>query len=586
VHYDIRGALDWPKKTFHGRMTLAWRNTGAAPTQEMPLHLWLNSLRPQGAPAKPGAGAGAGAGASVGTGCQIKSVKSGGEALAHETGKGGAVCLVRLPAPVAPGGAAAIDVEWEAVFPEMQLGCGWADGFLVASNWYPRLGLYRGDCWADGPPDPMGAPPGHFGDYDVELSLPNALQLANTGMVLAPLDGSGRPARDRLGREVEAVQDPARRLNFLYKIRAENVQDFSWIATPNGSWRLSRLDWGDTQVFIYGLPKNGSQARRLREAIKSALRFAEDRLAPYPYPVLSVVDLPAGALEGGAVSAPMLAAVSNVSFDPYGQRFVPEQTTIRQLGDQLFRWAVAAEGPGGKLHGDLAEWFTDKVMDGDYPRTISSRRFTADAWLGPWRRARVLFPRLPFFPLRHLQRPPAPGPGASAPLSRLEALIGGDAMEGAVRSYLAENALRASGGGAFRAAAERASGTDLRAFWEARMEGAGAIDYRIRGVGTAQGGRGAVTLERVGAAAPITLRVITKDGREASQAWDGRDRLATLHFGGPIAEAALDPEGRYPELKGGLRTTWAAAPRRRGLLYWASMASGALCGLLQGAGVG
>jgi hypothetical protein len=478
----------------------------------------------------------------------------------------------------------AIDVEWETVFPKMRLGCGWADGFLVASNWHPKAGLYRSGGWADGPG-------GCFADYDFELSLPNALQLANTGMVLAPLDNFGKPVRDALGREVEAVQDPARRLNFLYRMRAENVQDFSWIATPNGNWRLSRLDWGDTQVFIYGLPKNGSQVKRLREAVKSALRFAEDRLVPYPYPVLSVVDLPTGAWDGGAVSAPMLAAVSNIAFDPYGQRFFPEQATIRQLGEQLFRWAAAAEGPGGqKLWEGLSEWFTDRAMDGFHPRIIGSRRFTMDAGFRPWQ-ARLVFSGLPFLPLR----PPVPpalgrdqgGLGALAPLSHLEALIGGGAMEEAVRLYLAENSFRPSGAGDFRAAAERASGMDLAAFWENHAERHGAPDYGIKGVATAPDGRGAVTLERLGgAAAPVTLRVLLKDGREALQVWDGRDGAATLHFDGPIAEAALDPEGRHPALKGSLRSTWTAAPKRRGLFYWASMVSGALCGLLQGTGIG
>jgi hypothetical protein len=564
VLYNISGALDWQGKTFHGRMTLAWRDTGSAPSQNVPLRLRLNEIDPADAPDAPG----------VQGRCQIKSVRSGGRELAYEMVEGEAVCLVRLPGAVGPRGNIAIDVEWEAAFPRMRRGCGWADGFLVASDWYPRLDIH-GD--------------GHFGDYDVEMSLPNALQLANTGTVLVPLDKSGRLVRDALGREVEAVQDPARRLNFIYKIRAEGVRDFSWIATPNGNWGLSRLDWGDTQVYIYCAPENGSQRRRLREAVKSALGYAERRLAPYPYPVLSVVDLPAGVLEGGGDQAPMLAAVSNIAFDPYNQRFVPERAAIRQIGEQLFRWAAAPGGPSGpsahRLWEGLSEWFTDKVMDGDYPWIFKSRRFAMDSGFRRWQAS-----GLPFFPLRApdalgREAPDALSQAAPGLFSRLEALIGEDAMEGAARLYLTGRPFQDLGG--FRAAAERASGADLGAFWANYVERVGELDYRIRAVATAPDGRGAVTLERAcDVIAPVTLRVVMKDGREALVEWDGREGSAVFHFDGPVAEAALDPEGRHPALKGRLRSTWAAAPVRRGLLSWASLVSGALCGLLQGAGLG
>jgi hypothetical protein len=207
--------------------------------------------------------------------------------------------------------------------------------------------------------------------------------------------------------------------------------------------------------------------------------------------------------------------------------------------------------------------------------------------------ARLLFSGLAFFPLRAPvpDAPGALGQAAQWPFSRLEALIGEDAMESAARLYLAGSP------GGFSAAAERASGTDLGAFWANYVDGAetqapsveraGELDYRIRAVAAAPDGRGVVTLDRAGdVVAPVTLRVLMKDGREAIVEWDGRERLAAFRFDGPVAEAVLDPEGRHPALKGRLRSTWAAAPVRRGLLYWASLAAGALCGLLQGMGIG
>ncbi len=81
--------------------------------------------------------------------------------------------------------------------------------------------------------------------------------------------------------------------------RATNVRDF--VVTAATDYRVSRRQVGDTEVRVVSRP--GFPAARALDAAASALRKLEDRLGPYPYPVLKVVQS-AGAygMEGPGVA--------------------------------------------------------------------------------------------------------------------------------------------------------------------------------------------------------------------------------------------------------------------------------------------
>jgi hypothetical protein len=455
--------------------------------------------------------------------------------------------------------------------------------------WYPKIGTYTGSQWVCRPFSGDAAFQGNFGIYDVELSLPNALQLANTGTVVTPLEESGQPLTDRLGRLVEAKQDPDRKLNFIYKIHAEDVQDFSWIVAPAKTWRLVRLDIHDAHVFFYHIPKNGSQANRLKETIRQALRYAESRIGSYPYPILSIVDLPPEA--HSAIPSPTLALLSNIAFDPLNQRIVPEKAALQQLGWQLFKGPLASNPLDRHLlEAGLANWFADINLEGAFGGLITSKRFIMgttffdryEKWpflFGCLNRAAVLLP--PFFSADNNN-----DQSSVLPLRQLDALLGRDALESVIRAYYTEMSFKYPSHDDFRQIAERVSGQGLSIFWENHMKG-GTLDYRIKHVVRTTDGNGAITLERLGnIAVPITLWTRLENGREIRQIWDGEEMQATFSFNSPISVAELDPDRAYPNLKSRLHTTYSAKPIRRGLHYWAQNIFGAIGGLLQGIGLG
>ncbi|MCL1908769.1 MAG: hypothetical protein FWG12_05310 [Holophagaceae bacterium] len=585
VHYDIKGVLDWFNKTIDGRLALTWKNTGTAPVQELPFHLYLNAFRhPDTAFMKTQTKAGRASGTAWGY-CEIKSVSSGASGLSGRMGADETVFWYRLPSAVNPGQSIEIQISWEAKFPEIQFGSGWTGRYLVASMWHPKLGLYKGNRWICEPFDDDAAFQGDFGNYDVELSLPNALQLANTGTVCIPTDESGNPLTDKQGRIVEAAPDPERKLNLIYKIHAEDVQDFSWIAAPTGSWRMSRLNFGDLSVFLYCIPKNATQLGRLKEAAIDGLRSLQDQFGPYPYPILSIVDLPPEA--GSAIASPSLAVISNIAFDPFNQRVTPERAIIQQLGDQIFGGVMASGVPSrDTFETALSAWFAIGTMEKKIQGLIHSRRFVVGHEF-PVKYA-GLSDALPFlkrknFPIHRYFPLNSANPSSAMALKQLEAIIGKQALEKTVSTYVSEKSFKHPSHRDFRMIAERISKHNLEAFWADHIEAHGTLDYRIKNVSRG----GTITLERLGnIIAPIELWARLEDGREHLCTWDGKDDQASFHFEAPISEAVLDPGHRYPGMKDRMRSTYTATPKRRGLHFWAQQASGLICGILQGVGVG
>ena len=611
VHYDISGVLDWPNKRFEGRMELTWRNHGPSPTQSLPFQLHLNAFRDPAAPlGSPGKERSKKKGGGLWGHIGIKSAHSEGKALEGSIGEDATVYWVRLPKPVEAGGTVRVEIAWECHFPKMRpekgiVWGGWTGSYLLANGWYPKLGYYDGDswhcgalaqdaangnAWVLGSPTPPDVPRGHFGNYDVVLSLPNALMLANTGTVVEPLGEDGEGLKDRRGRAVEAAPDPERRLNFVYKIHAEDVQDFSWAVTPQGGWGLERIDYRETQVFFYHIRKNGSQLERLKKTVLSALRFAEQSIGPYPYPALSIIDLPQAA--AGAGSSPTLAVVSNIPFDPFRQRLIPERAATWQVGEQYLKWASGAAMPRyNGLPGALNAWFTARALQREGPKLVDSRRFHME----------TDFPCPPCPPGRkngplhlwaHFPKREEVGGGATSliqprAVDQLEAALGEGGMREAVKAYFAEISFKQADPLLLKKASEMARGQSLGKLWEDHFEKRGRLDYRIGGVtGTPQGG-GAITVSRNGdIVAPITLWLRLDNGLEVRRTWGGQGERMTFAFDSPISSAILDPDREHPALASRLHATYTEKPVRRGLLYWAQNVFGVLGGILQGVGLG
>src|ERR1035438_839590 len=188
ANYRIEATLDFEHKSLEGRETISWRNTGTAPVQELPLHLYLNAFKgPQSRFMKEGSGELRADGpvrpteaASWGY-CRLTSVRMEGRDLDGHDGEDETVRWLRLPRMVAPGETIHVEVTWENRYPKVVARSGWGGDFLMSGQWFPKVGVYQGDHWNCHAYHANTEFFADFGNYDVALSLPNALALAHTG---------------------------------------------------------------------------------------------------------------------------------------------------------------------------------------------------------------------------------------------------------------------------------------------------------------------------------------------------------------------------------------------------------------------
>lgn len=614
ANYRIEAALDWPGKALEGRETISWRNTGTAPTSEFPLHLYLNAFKgPQTIFAKEALGdpelRGFDARDPRNYGyCRLRSVAMDGRPLDGHFGEDETVYWVRLGRPVAPGETIRLEVGWESRFPRTLARTGWSgDGtgnFLMGAQWFPKAGVYEGDRWTCSAYHARTEFYADFGNYDVELSLPNALLLAHVG------------AQTNFRTQDDVTPDPKRKLNVIWKLHAEDVHDFAWAVMPSRSWSYKSFEYRGVQVFCYYQPENKSNLERQMFAARVALRHGAEWFFPYPYPVLTVVDVPKEARGANGMEYPTLVTASSKRFDPLQVRFDPEMTTIHEIGHQWFYGMVASnEVEEAWLDEGFTTWFTQRAMERGYQSIHSSRRFQVgtdavehlEYWLEP---SMDPVSRPSFQTRSFMSYAVAAYAKPAMVLAQLEAMIGRPQMEQVMQTYAREFAFRHPTGRDFRRVAERVTGRDLASFWRDWLDGTEVLDIAIAKVEVrevleggwmdspkgavfaapqpaAPGRRGVITLERRGGIrVPVTLWVRLEDRSERRLTWDGQDRWATFEFESPVTAAVLDPDGNYPLLKDRLHASYSAKPLRRGFHYWAQMVVGAITGLLQGAGIG
>ena len=610
ANYRIEATLDFEHKTLEGRETISWRNTGTAPTQELPLHLYLNAFKgPQSLFVKESGGRlrsdrlDRATESSTWGYCRLISVQMEGRDLDGHIGEDETVRWLKLPRAVVPGETIHVDITWENRYPKVFARSGWSENFLMSGQWFPKVGVYQGDRWNCHAYHANTEFFADFGVYDVALSLPNALGLAHTG------------TQTNFVTEIE--QDPKRPLNVIWRLHAEDVHDFAWAVMPQESWRKPAMfEYRGVQVFYYVNGPNRGNFARQRRAVENALRWSEEWYFKYPYPTLTVIDTPKDASGADGMEYPTLVTASSVAFDPLQVRFEPELVTVHEYGHQFFYGMLASnEFEEPWLDEGFNSWFTHKAMERSYHALLGGRRFQVGTdfveWAGYWSLPSA--DPLTRFGFKTLSIESYFITAYGKPtlvLNQLEAMLGRPVMEQVVRAYTQEMAFRHPTRNDFKRIAERVSGRDLGTFWRDFVEGTEVLDYVIRGVKSrditqggwlfsdkapvfaapqpaAPGRVGSITLERKGGIkVPITLWVRLENKEEQRLVWDGQDRWTTYEFDSPVAAAVLDPDGNYPMLKDRLHASYTPKPVRRGFHFWAQMVWGTVAGWMQGCGIG
>lgn len=329
--YTLRATLDPLAHRVHGEGTIVWRNASQAPVSELWLHLYLNAFEHEGTlflrePVRSGRGT------QLPTAWGRIDVRrlvarelgdvdlwSGAERTTPGDPADRTDIRVPLPAPVAAGATLTLDVAWDAELPSLVERTGYADGFHMVGQWFPKLARLEPDGrWAHFPFHHLAEFYADYGRYDVTVDVPEGFVVGATGAAVSEERSAGR-VRTRF------VQD--------------DVHDFAFTAW-NGFRERTREASGVRVRCLYPAGYESVAARELAAAA-FGLRWFGEAFGRYPYATLTIVHPPIDAGEAGGMEYPTLITTGGAWWTPRGLHAI-EAVTLHELGHEWFYGLVAS----------------------------------------------------------------------------------------------------------------------------------------------------------------------------------------------------------------------------------------------------
>jgi hypothetical protein len=336
VSYTLEAKLDPDKHTISGSGTIAWRNASTVPESEIWLHLYLNAFKNDRTYFMRFAGGDSfrGSGGLTDWGyvrVERLAVHDGPDLWpsADKTSPGDPEdetdIRVPLPEPVAPGASILLDVAFESRLPSIMLRTGFAGGFHMAGQWFPKIARLEPDGrWAHFPFHRLSEFYADFGAYDVTIDTPDGMVVGATGQLASEVRANGRVAR-------RYVQD--------------DVHDFAFTAWSDFQEIDARSDDG-VELRLLFPPDHERDAEVELESVRYGLSYLGKAFGRYPYKTLTVVHPPDNAEEAGGMEYPTLITTGGPWWLPETGVRAIDIVTIHELGHQWFYGLVATDEHG------------------------------------------------------------------------------------------------------------------------------------------------------------------------------------------------------------------------------------------------
>ena len=266
------------------------------------------------------------------------------------------VARVYLNTQVSPGDSVLIQIDYKLKIPRAVHRFGYASGteFYFISQWFPKLGVFKDGKWTCSQYHSNTEFYSDFSNYRVEVTAPKEYKLGGTGKITkAVLSGNDK----------------------LVEFEAKKVIDFAWTASTDFE-SVTKTYNGNTNVEIEFLiqPENSNLIDRKVNAAINAISFLEQKIGEFPYPKITLVDVPRTSNIGG-MEYPQIVTYFTPLFAPIEvQR--PESTIIHEIVHQYFYAAVSSnEVYEAWLDEGLTTYLEEKILDKYYGKPELMFRF-------------------------------------------------------------------------------------------------------------------------------------------------------------------------------------------------------------------
>ncbi|MDB4949137.1 MAG: peptidase [Gemmatimonadetes bacterium] len=480
---------------------------------------------------------------------------------------------VTLPAAIAPGDSAVFEVAWHhTVPPRGAFRTGWEDALgaraFVVAQWYPQIAVYddlRG--WDDTPYLGDGEFYLEYGDFDVALTLPAGWIVGATGELANAAEALSPATRARLDRALAAdtgtvvsEADFASKAataagvdgRVTWRFHAAQVRDFAFAASDHYRWEVAHAEVAGEggamrRVAVHSMYRPGAPGwDQARSYGAHAVGFLSRRLAPYPYPQVTVAEGPISGME-----YPMLVFIARPAKAEDLQSVI-----AHEVGHEWFPMMVGSDEASYAWMDEGINTYDEELAVRDfYPR---SEPWLGD--LGSYLRVAGGDAEVPL--MRHTDLVSPYGARTVAAYSKpavvlraLRGVVGDSVLARAMRTYVREWTWRHPRPWDFFHTVERVAGRDLSWFWEPWFFGTGTMDQAVTAVEPVSGGV-RVTVRDLGEIAmPTTVTVWSGDGGKTAveipvETWlrGAREVTVSVPAFGSVTRVRIDADELFPDV--------------------------------------
>ena len=488
VAYQIDARYDPDKHAVEATETLTYHNLTGQRLDHFPFHLYLNGFQPDATWVREAHRDGYFRTSTFDAGWDSKRSGSNEITSLEVEGMGDLTKLIKfispddgnpkdktvfdiaVPHPIEAGQDVVFKIKFKAIFPEVVARTGYKRTFLLAAQWFPKVGVFWNGAWNCHQFHAMTEFFADFGTYDVKITLPKNYIIGATGVQVSDTD-NGNGTR-------------------TVAFHAEDVHDFAWTADPNFKVLEDTFNGsvGPVKIRLLTFDSHRSSWQRYLDVMQGSMKRFDDWYGPYPYAQITVVDPPHGALEAGGMEYPTFITGDTAWWAPKGQVEVPEGVTEHEFGHQYWYGMVATnEFENAWLDEGINSYTEVKVMGSLYGKNTSVLNWLG-AQMGDAATQRMSY--LGVAETDSLSRPSYRDMSmgayggvtygkAATMLMTLENVVGEQMLQKALRAYFMKYRFTHPTQEDFLRTVNEVAGEDLNWYWQQAVYGTQVLDYKV-----------------------------------------------------------------------------------------------------------
>jgi hypothetical protein len=579
--YTIDARLDPATHAISGTVRIRYTNNSPGTLDVLWLLLEQNLYKPDSRGnlslgGRPGALSEVPGGFTGGMNLDDVRVTVGGNTVAVQPIVSDTRAQLRLPAPLATGGTAVVDIRYHYMVPKEPWGgrTGWMDSpngpIYSIAQWYPRMAVYDDLRGWDTLPYLQQEFYLEYGDFDYSVTVPASWivagsgELVNEAEVLTPQERS-RLAQARRSDKTVVIRRwneprPATGTK-TWHFTMHNSRDVAFGASPAFSWDAARMNLpgGRTGLAMSVYPAEAKAWDRSTEFLKDAVERFSAKYYPFPWPVAVNVAGPAAGMEYPALAFDPIEASSKPLF----------WVTAHEIGHSWFpmtvgfnerRWAWMDEG---------INTFIDVYESDEFEGGVYGPKRDGEYAPGGGNPVDEILPILadpdappimsrPDTMLEKYRHPVTYFKAALGMVLLREQVLGPERFDPAFRRFIAAWAFRHPTPADFFRAMDSEAGEDLSWFWRGWFYNNWQLDLAVTAIkpfpDKAPFKGSLVTVQSLDKMVlPATLRVTFADGKSRdirlpAETWI---RQASTNVpvvsDSPVVKAVLDPDHKLPD---------------------------------------